>query len=178
MRIAILAAAAAALWVQPANAVEFLFSVKGYVPVEEHIYYTQNQDTWPAECAGQIICDPPSTFYIQKVDFPWVPGSSTNGVDFTFDVFDAGPREGISGTARYLGNGVYEGLTLNYFVSPLGIFDGPFRVVNGQTNSFSIYQIVPPPVPEPATWASLLIGFFALGAALRRRRSSVGALAA
>jgi hypothetical protein len=32
-------------------------------------------------------------------------------------------------------------------------------------------------VPEPATWAMMLIGFFGLGAALRRRRAA-GALAA
>nr|WP_166181257.1 PEPxxWA-CTERM sorting domain-containing protein [Altererythrobacter segetis] len=170
MRAAYAVAAFAALWVQPASAAtQVIFSVDGYVPSTEMIFYGQNPDTWPTSCAGQIFCETATSDYVQHTNWSWVPGSSDDGVYFTFDAFDAGPREGISGTARYVGNGSYEGLSLNYFVSPLGIGDGPWRVVNGQTSSFSIYQTLPAPVPEPATWAMLLLGFFTLAGALRGR---------
>ena len=168
MRVGVLAVVAAALWAQSANAAtQVIFSIDGYVPSTEMIFYGQNPDTWPSSCAGQIFCETTTSDYIQHTNWSWVPGSSDDGVYFTFDAFDAGPREGISGTARYLGNGSYEGLSLSYFVSPLGIGDGPWRVVSGQTSSFSIYQILPAPVPEPATWAMLLLGFVGLAGALR-----------
>jgi hypothetical protein len=53
-----------------------------------------------------------------------------------------------------------------------GIFQLPFG--SGALNltvTGASTRILPPPVPEPATWAMLIGGFFAIGTMLRRRRS-------
>jgi hypothetical protein len=34
--------------------------------------------------------------------------------------------------------------------------------------TFQVFQISPAPVPEPTTWAMMLIGFGAVGGAMRR----------
>ena len=53
-----------------------------------------------------------------------------------------------------------------------GAFFNEFKQVN-----FSLAPGIPPPVPEPASWAMMLIGFSGVGAALRsRRRLSAAAL--
>jgi hypothetical protein len=44
--------------------------------------------------------------------------------------------------------------------------------VNLGVNGFSNSVIVPPPVPEPGTWAMMLLGFGGIGMAMRRRRRS------
>jgi hypothetical protein len=46
------------------------------------------------------------------------------------------------------------------------------------TDAFNVGQVnVPSDVPEPATWAMMLIGFFGLGAMLRQRKTRTLALA-
>jgi hypothetical protein len=42
--------------------------------------------------------------------------------------------------------------------------------INVGANGFSNSVIVPPPVPEPGTWAMMLLGFGGIGMAMRRRR--------
>jgi hypothetical protein len=44
-----------------------------------------------------------------------------------------------------------------------------FNSTNGSAYSASATLAVPPAVPEPATWAMTLVGFGAMGAAMRRR---------
>jgi hypothetical protein len=48
--------------------------------------------------------------------------------------------------------------------------------INVGVNGFSNGVIVPPPVPEPGTWAMMLLGFGGIGMAMRRRRRSSTAL--
>jgi hypothetical protein len=67
--------------------------------------------------------------------------------------------------------------------------NGLFRVVGdaGETftgltltsgqNSFEIDNLAIPGVPEPATWAMMILGLGAMGVALRSRRTAVAALA-
>ena len=53
-----------------------------------------------------------------------------------------------------------------------------YRDFNRPDITFSIRQIGEGAVPEPATWAMMLIGFGAMGVSLRRRRrASVAAIA-
>ena len=47
----------------------------------------------------------------------------------------------------------------------------------GQGNNFLIHQLTTAGVPEPASWAMMLIGFGGLGATLRSRRRHAGATA-
>jgi hypothetical protein len=46
---------------------------------------------------------------------------------------------------------------------------------SGQGDNFLIHDLTTARVPEPATWAMLLVGFAALGAALRARRAAAAA---
>lgn len=43
---------------------------------------------------------------------------------------------------------------------------------NNPTISFSLLGALAPSVPEPATWAMMIVGFGAIGASLRRRRTT------
>jgi hypothetical protein len=52
------------------------------------------------------------------------------------------------------------------------------RVVFTSTqNSFEFDNIAVAAIPEPGTWALMISGFGLMGAALRRRRATVGAFA-
>jgi hypothetical protein len=44
--------------------------------------------------------------------------------------------------------------------------------LNSSQNAFEIDNIAVTTVPEPGTWAMMLLGFGALGFAIRRRKSS------
>ena len=47
---------------------------------------------------------------------------------------------------------------------------------NGYKPGGVVFTLLPSAVPEPATWAMMILGFLVVGAALRRRRSSGNAL--
>ena len=74
-----------------------------------------------------------------------------------------------SATLTFLSGGVNIG-GFNYAVtnSPLSV--NPPRSFEGVT---SIQGRVTGPVPEPATWAMMLLGFGGIGMAMRRRRRPV-----
>jgi hypothetical protein len=72
-------------------------------------------------------------------------------------------REDIFGTAIYLGNGDYRGRTLSYEFSNLLEFR------SGSISEPFVFRQIFPSVPEPATWATLLIGFALTGASMRYR---------
>ena len=48
----------------------------------------------------------------------------------------------------------------------------PISVFQVKQNSYNLVGTPPPPgsVPEPATWAMMLLGFGGIGMAMRRRR--------
>jgi hypothetical protein len=60
-------------------------------------------------------------------------------------------------------------------ITSIGIVAGPNTVISsiGQFRVGGISSVAEP-VPEPGTWAMLLIGFGALGFAMRRRKSNYG----
>ena len=60
-------------------------------------------------------------------------------------------------------------------ITSIGIMAGPNTVISsiGQFRVGGISSVAEP-VPEPGTWAMLLVGFGALGFAMRRRKSNYG----
>jgi hypothetical protein len=58
-----------------------------------------------------------------------------------------------------------------FLVAALAGADGIGFVVNGKADHLSIVALDAGGVPEPGVWATMILGFFGAGAALRRRRS-------
>lgn len=114
--------------------------------------------------------DPKSMAFSFQIDIPdFVNGTSS----FSF----GDPRaSGLkSGTILDLGSGNLTGTNFHYFEN---IQDGRGCsgdcVISSTTldaATFSVRQLVPSPVPEPATWAMMIIGFGLVGGAMRRRHS-------
>jgi opacity protein-like surface antigen len=175
MRIFYMLAALAALWVQPAKAATFVdFAVSAYLSVTRTTDYGWDQSTYPASCGSGFTCTTSATS-LEHISFGYVPGSSVNGTNFSFEVFNPIYRAHVGGTATYLGNGVYKGVSLSYSEYPLFLGSFPFTYGSGSTSTFSIHQVFPAPVPEPTTWALMLLGFGVIGYGLRRRNSFYGA---
>lgn len=124
-----------------------------------------------------IIFTPLSGYEVSFQSFNWVKTSATTSAKFHFDVFD--PTGGVLFSA---GNS-QAGYAVNtaYFGGPV-----TFKFTNGGQGSVGIDSITvdvrgvggppppppPPPggVPEPATWAMMLMGFIGTGSMLRARR--------
>lgn len=49
---------------------------------------------------------------------------------------------------------------------------GTFGIINGSTIQGQTYRPVGAPIPEPATWAMMILGFGFIGGVLRRRRAT------
>jgi hypothetical protein len=92
--------------------------------------------------------------------------SSTGGADATV---------GDDGFGIFLGANDVSGLSTNVFW--LG-YDDQITNVDDNHDDMIIRVTVSPAVPEPATWAMMLLGFGAAGFVLRRRRAPVLAQAA
>lgn len=167
MRLAPVLAAIATVWMQPAQAADFtLFAVSGTVPVTRTIS--------ALACPPGEFCPDIVSHEIVPFGFTDVVGATADGITFTFNEYRPGPREGIFGSFRYLGNGAYEGLELHYVFAFLG--STTFEMAQGQTSTFAVRQTFPVPVPEPATWLTLVIGLLAVGQALRQGRRGAEAL--
>lgn len=92
--------------------------------------------------------------------------SSSQGVDATV---------GDDGFGIFLGDNAYSGMLSNVF------YIGYDDQVTGQDDNHDdliLRVTVSPAIPEPATWAMMLLGFGAVGFAMRRRRAPVLAQAA
>lgn len=98
---------------------------------------------------------------------------NTSGIAFDLDsLFDVNnnPNALTGGSLSFAGLG-----TINFtgYDPTPGVFT--FTVQGNQITSFSASALVAP-VPEPGTWALMLLGFGAIGYSLRRRRSTQGFL--
>lgn len=82
---------------------------------------------------------------------------------------------GDDGFGIFLGEGWQSGFSTNVFY--LG-YDDQVTNVDDNHDDMIIRVTVSPAVPEPATWAMMLLGFGAAGFVLRRRRAPVLAQAA
>lgn len=190
MRFARLLAAAAALWVQPAYAVTVTHGLR----FEGETYYDWRFTSYPGNLRLPIIGS--FTFNIDDnrleafnfsiVDYPTPnftsdindmlarhPGCNVgcfvdalNGSAWSFD----GRRnDNPNGLIRlsFTGNGFNEVISKDIYTG------GPPRDFGARGTFFAVT-----PVPEPVTWALMLVGFGAIGWSMRRRYASPTAASA
>lgn len=158
MKLPFILLAFSALLSTPVNAATFL--VSGDAPGK--IFGT-------VRCETMTFCDV-ETPYLQSFAFN-VFGDETLPIGSVYNFsYGSGPAGYIEGAFKSIGDGAYVGLSLNYerYISncPMGEREC-FWIAS--TSSFAVNQISPPPVPEPSTWATLLLGMFGIAVVLRRR---------
>ena len=68
-----------------------------------------------------------------------------------------------------IGNGQTK-FTIDGSTTPITTLAFTFNPEIGSGRQFRVEGVVPNPIPEPATWAMMILGFGAIGAILRRRR--------
>jgi len=66
---------------------------------------------------------------------------------------------------------VYEGFYMVHTVTELGAFSYPVEVVY-KGYDFGVRVVVPAAVPEPATWAMMILGLGLVGSAVRRTKNA------
>lgn len=107
-----------------------------------------------------------------------VGGYITGSTSVILSVFSGGTLLGTIATsgANYTGSGGTPNAFLNLAFS--NITSATFRAATGGGNSFTLDNLTvggtiinnTGAVPEPATWALMILGFGAIGASMRRRR--------
>ena len=108
---------------------------------------------------GTLFTPPPPITGVFTDTLTTSAGTASYGVNYSL-VF------GVSDTITLGGNSL-SALGFNFFINPLVLTSGV-----GQTSTGALTALVTPiaAVPEPATWAMMIIGFGAAGAGLRVRR--------
>jgi hypothetical protein len=168
MRFVSVLAAVAALWVQPAVAAEFLISgtATGFY------YYTQQcSDQGPQVCQGQT---PVSVSFTESLTSINVTSPSSGLYSFSL----------LAPKSQFSANEIFG----TFKETAPGSFVGTSLVANGldgrqcrggfscgfytTANAFSVQSITASGVPEPTTWAMMLLGFGLIGGAMRQRVSS------
>ena len=116
-----------------------------------------------------------SPSYLSEAGFSFLTSDGLDGVQLTPGFEDDNP-----GIGTYSGSGDLVGLGLDFFLGADGILRteffetfndsgiSPDAVWTGGTISIT-YTAGATAVPEPATWAMMMLGFGAIGAGLRRR---------
>lgn len=158
MRFVSMLAALAALWIQPAQAVTF--GISGVAT---------------GTVSGSIACDigfcTTSAPFTKVFNIPVFDPIQIGDI-FTFEVGTHSYSERYTGSFKELGNGQFQGLQINYSRFNLACLDRlgiPDCDYSASTNNFTVSQLDPAPVPEPAIWAMMLLGFGVIGGAMRRR---------
>lgn len=97
---------------------------------------------------------------------------NTNGIEFDLSSITGVTRtsDALGGTLAFTGGGT---IRFNGYDATPGIFS--FTAQGNNLTSFSA-SAVSAAVPEPGTWAMMLLGFGAIGFAMRRRRFTGGVL--
>jgi hypothetical protein len=92
------------------------------------------------------------------------------GPDFALTIYEFQVGAGANLTQT-------EALQSTYFGIASVVTTGPYEFRFTNTQSFSITNLgpSPAPIPEPTSWALMLLGFGGLGSVLRQRRRSEAA---
>jgi hypothetical protein len=180
MRKLMLAAVAVAVWAQSANATETL---EGHLYIDGVISrvlnFDNDQSAWLPSCAGQATCTYSDTYPVFTVFNRSVVATSEDGVLFTMTLDDD-----YSGLVS-LELQAYPYFTDGTFtVSALRSMDGQFQVTDVQfsstvtsdrfTGNLQLQELTSASfvaVPEPSTWAMMLLGFSAIGGLMRWKRA-------
>lgn len=155
MRFAVLAAAVAAIWVQPAAAATVLsqhyFLVNNYTHVFSHLHTCET--TYPCEYA---------------IDFTFNSPFSQGHLRY---LYGSPPTALILNGVDYSATHVKNGFDANAYLKPIALTPtGNVLRMEGTVfgyGSGSVVTIDATPTPEPATWAMLLLGFGLIGGAMR-----------
>lgn len=163
MRFGYIGAAAAALCAAvPAQAV---------VTVQVDAYATGTADRFETACGGLCSSTPTARDFSFSLAVDLAEGASTN--------FQFGPNsnDGIrSGTITRNGYDMYGAV---YYVGSNFLFKQTQQLFSGvidtrlTAGSFTVRQIIPAPVPEPTTWALMILGFGMAGWAMRRQKTKL-----
>ena len=164
---------------KPLSAAEIItVEISGSATGTEFIEYSLvNPALWPNECAnndpltqGCQITSPVTLSPFSGI----VEAQSEDGIIFNFgDFLNLGPidRRGYSGSARRISDGVFTEIDIVIEETstpyPFEYDSTPFIRRTAQGSSFTLRQLSPVPVPEPATWALLLLGLFGIGSMMR-----------
>jgi PEP-CTERM motif len=105
--------------------------------------------------SGAIANDSPFGAFGYSLDWNGPNGNPTGVTSLSFEIF-------TSGGPLTLGSTLYQGTPLVFAADVLG---------NGNTGNVAAPGTPGGGVPEPPTWAMMLVGFGGLGAMLRRRRA-------
>ena len=112
---------------------------------------------------------------------PLLLGSDTFGAGSLAGLLNFSSSQGVNATVGddgfgiFLGANDYSGLLTNVFY--IG-YDDQITGQDDNHDDLILRVTVSPAIPEPATWAMMLLGFGAVGVAMRRRRAPVLAQAA
>jgi len=177
MRLGALALAAAVAWTHPAGATEFVqFAGGGVADYTTEIRYPY----WTPDCGlDSCVSHTQASFIVNfGVEVDDLGAVNTPGwfADFSYgSYYSIGV---LSGRVVSLGNGAFTGVDFQSAQGNVCAGFGPCVRTTGATATFAVRQVAPPPVPEPSTWAMLLIGFGAIGGGMRagRRSTLAGAL--
>lgn len=123
---------------------------------------TESGCTYAAPECAVVTVTPVSKWIEQTLTFASLP----NGTAFN-DPFV--PSGAISGTILAGPNGAYSGI--NFAFIDMGASAQTYFNTRLFAQTFIVRQIDAGAVPEPATWAMMLMGFGAAGYAMRRRSS-------
>lgn len=170
MRFVSMLAAAVALWVQPAEAVTF--------HIEAQVEGTRTDINCDASIPDGCTTFTPLSFLFQW-DGPLEQYDAATGRGFFLTAHETVGR--FLGEAHYLGNGQWLGGRFDWFyrggdrTCQVGFECHGFDE-SGRGESFLVTEIQAAPVPEPATWALMLLGFGVIGWSMRHQiRSQVPA---
>ena len=140
--------------------------------------FAQIQDAGTQGDLFQIIINPDDLFDLMKLSVQLEGTSGTVTVYYLLSssILDANLIASYTQIAGSFASGQND--NQNYLISG-GTFSGimvsstsPISVFQVKQNSYQLAGTPPPPgsVPEPATWAMMLLGFGGIGMAMRRRR--------
>ncbi len=172
------AAAVAALSSAPATAAEFLFSYSGTGISASGTLTTTNTTTTVNGRQAYTITGITGTRNGATINQLFPAGTVVDAVGAVsnLNLYETGPfldadgfSFGVAGDSPNIAfNVFYISSGYNEFRSNPPVGQG-----NTELTGFTLARVVPvaPAVPEPATWAMMLIGFGTVGATMRRRKT-------
>ena len=148
----------------PANAALLLFDLSG----SRNASFTLDSNPIPTTFSSSSLIGDQISFSNVAGTYNGIPGLATigfgNGLAATLNIGNAN-----LGFTQFVGPDLFSGTAANPVFSP-GTFS--LRSIVSGNSTLRISQVAAA-VPEPGTWAMMLIGFGAVGYSMRRRKVAV-----